>query len=65
MTVGSFDQDYLDYYNFLECIIRVAKARPWTEEEEKEVPQFDAKLDKICNVLEETYHEQVQPIFEN
>ena len=31
--VSSFDPDYLDYYNFLECIVRVAKTRPWTEEE--------------------------------
>lgn len=33
--VCTFDPDYLDYYNFLECIVRVIKARPWTEEEEK------------------------------
>ena len=33
--VSSFDPDYLDYYNFLECIVRVINARPWSEEEEK------------------------------
>jgi len=31
--VCTFDQDHLDYYNFLECIVRVAKSRPWTEAE--------------------------------
>ena len=48
--VSTFDPDYLDYYNFLEAIVRVAKARPWTEEEQAELPQFDAKLDKICDL---------------
>jgi len=41
MSVSTFDPDYLDYYNFLEAIVRVTKARPWTDEEEKEYPQFD------------------------
>ena len=56
--VGTFDPDYLDYYNFLEAIVRVAKARPWTEEEQAELPQFDAKLDKICDLLQQTYQEE-------
>lgn len=63
MPVGSFDSDYLDYYNFLECIVRVAKARPWSEEEEKEHPHFDNKLDRICNLLEERYHDEVVDAF--
>ena len=35
--VSTFDPDYLDYYNFLEALVRVAKARPWTEEEQAEL----------------------------
>ena len=62
--VSTFDPDYLDYYNFLEAIIRVAKARPWTEEEQAELQQFDSKLDRICNLLESRYHEEVYPAFE-
>ena len=31
--VSTFDSDFLDYYNFLEAIVRVTKARPWSEEE--------------------------------
>lgn len=50
--VSTFDEHYLDYYNFLECIVRVTKARPWSEEEEKELPDFDAKIDRVCNMLE-------------
>ena len=38
--VSSFDPDHLDYYNFLECIVRTIKARPWTEEEEKTCGDF-------------------------
>ena len=62
-NVGSFDNDYLDYYNFLECLVRVTKARPWSEEEEKEMPDFDNKLDRVCALLEGTYHDEYQPIF--
>ena len=45
----------LDYYNFLECILRVAQSRPWSEEENKELTSFDLKLDMICGALEEKY----------
>ena len=62
--VSTFDPDYLDYYNFLEAIVRVAKARPWTEEEQAELQQFDSKLDRICNLLESRYHEEVYAAFE-
>jgi len=50
--VSTFDHEYLDYYNFLEAIVRVAKARPWTEEEQTKLPSFDAKLDQICDLLQ-------------
>jgi len=63
-NVNSFDPEYLDYYNFLESIVRVAKARPWTEEEQAELQQFDSKLDRICNLLESRFHEEVYPNFE-
>jgi len=61
--VSSFDPDYLDYYNFLECIVRVAKARPWSEEEEKKMEDFDNKIDYICTLLEKVYIDEVSPIF--
>ena len=64
-TVSSFDPEYLDYYNFLECVVRVAKARPWNEEEVAEMPSFDTKLEKILNSFEEKFHNEVTPIFEN
>lgn len=60
---NSFDPSYLDYYNFLEGIVRVCKARPWTEEEEAAMPHFDEKLNKICNLLEDTYYEELSQIF--
>jgi len=62
-SVSTFDPDYLDYYNFLECIVRVTNARPWSEEERKEMPDFDNKLDRVCALLEGTYHDDFHPIF--
>ena len=54
-NVSSFDPDMLDYYNFLECLLRVAQSRPWTKEEENELSSFDLKLDMICGELENKY----------
>jgi len=34
VSVGAFDMDYLDYFNFLEALVRVCNDRPWTPEEE-------------------------------
>jgi len=63
-SVSTFDPDYLDYFNFLECIVRVTKARPWTEDEEASCPHFDNKLDRVCNLLEDKFHEELTPMFE-
>ena len=52
-NVNTFDADHLDYYNFLECIVRVAKARPWSEEEEKEFPDLPTQLEKICFMIQQ------------
>ena len=52
-TVQSFDPDMLDYFNFLECIFRVANAKAWSDEEEKELTSFDEKLNMICGALED------------
>lgn len=54
-TVQSFDPEMLDYYNFLECLLRVAQSRPWSKEEEAELASFDLKLDMICGELENKY----------
>ena len=54
-NVSAFDQDMLDYYNFLECLLRVAQTRPWSKEEEAELTSFDLKLDMICGELENKY----------
>ena len=61
--VSSFDPDYLDYYNFLECIVRAAKARPWTEEEQAEMPHFDSRLERICALMDERYLEETRPVY--
>ncbi len=63
-STGTFDPNYLDYYNFLEAIVRVANARPWSEEEQKEHIHFENKIDRICNLLEEQYYEECNPKFE-
>ena len=59
----SFDPSYLDYYNFLEGLIRVCKARPWSAEEETALPHFDDKLNKVCNLLEDRYYEEFNEAF--
>ena len=43
--------------------MRVTKARPWSEEENNEMPGFDQKLDRVCALLEGTYHDEFHPIF--
>lgn len=59
--MGSFDQDYLDYFNFLEALVRVVKARPWTEEETAEWNDME-KLRKLCMSIEDTFQDQlIQP----
>ena len=63
-SVSTFDPDYLDFYNFQECLVRVVQARPWSEEEKKECPDFDNKLDRVCAMLELKYNDDVSPIFE-
>ena len=62
--VGTFDPNYLDYYNMLEAIVRVANARPWTEEEQKDNQHFEDKLSYICNLLEDTYYAKCHEKFE-
>lgn len=58
--VQSFDPDMLDYYNFMECLLRVAHNRPWTKEEEDELQSFDLKLDMICGTLEEKWFSEIE-----
>ena len=33
LPTGTFDSDYLDYFNFLEALVRVCNDRPWSEDE--------------------------------
>lgn len=61
--MSTFDPEFLDYYNFLECIIRVVKARPWSEEEEKDAPDFASKVMKVCAQMEATYVDVVMDDF--
>ena len=63
-NVSTFDPDHLDYYNFLECIVRIAKAKPWTEEEEKECPDFGSKIEKISENIEKRYQDETMENFE-
>ena len=62
--VSSFDPDYMDYYNFLEAIVRVVKARPCSEEEEKTPTTFESKLESICNTIFQRFYDEVHPAFE-
>ena len=61
--VSTFEPEFLDYYNFLECIIRVVKARPWSEEEEADAPDFASKIAKVTSQMEATYMDVVMDDF--
>lgn len=50
--------DYLDYFNFLEALVRVCLAKPWKAEDEGAT--FDAKLEKMINAFEDKFGEQGQ-----
>ena len=58
MSVGAFDNDYLDYFNFLEALVRVARDRPWSEKEDAVAIQ--SKLQFIISTLDKHYSVFIQ-----
>ena len=51
----SFDEDQLNYVDFLEALVRVANSFPFTEEELADMVTFEHKLMYFIQRLEETY----------
>jgi hypothetical protein len=51
----SFDDDQLNYVDFLEALVRVANAFPFTEEELADMVTFEHKLMYFVQRLEEQY----------
>jgi hypothetical protein len=51
----SFDEDQLNYVDFLEALVRVANAFPFTEDELADMVTFEHKLMWFIQRLEEQY----------
>lgn len=51
----SFEEDQLGYYDFLESIVRVAHAYPWTAEQLAEMPTFEIKMMNFIQAFETTH----------
>lgn len=49
----SFDSNYLDYFDFLEALVRVTLAKPWSADKE-DIP-FNSKLQEVINKIDDRY----------
>ena len=52
---SSFDEDQLNYVDFLEALVRVANAFPFTEEELADMVTFEHKLMYFVQKLDDTF----------
>ena len=59
MHIGTFDMDYLDYFNFLEAIVKVAHDRPWTEDGGDSTPMV-SKIQFMLSTFENHYSAYIQ-----
>lgn len=58
--VRSFDENNLDYYNFLEALWRVAWHYPFSKEEQAEVPSMQAKLRWVLEKLDAQFRDSIK-----
>lgn len=54
-NTGSFDNNYLTYVDFLDCLVRVASMYPFTEQEKAHHQSMDQKLQFLIDRLNEKY----------
>ncbi len=52
---GSFDNNYLTYVDFLDCLVRVAYIYPFTDQEKIHISSMDQKLSYLVDKLNEKY----------
>jgi len=54
-NVSSFEQNKLNYVDFLECIVRLVPIYPFSDEDEQQMPSFDMKLSFLIGKLDSKY----------
>lgn len=63
-NTGSFDQNFLSYVDFLDCLVRVAYIYPFPDSDKGQVVPMDQKLQVIIGKLNEKYGGIVTPFIE-
>ena len=63
-NTGSFDQNFLSYIDFLDCLVRVAYIYPYPDSDKGQVVAMDQKLQLIISKLNEKYGGIVTPFIE-
>lgn len=53
--VCSFDEGQLDFFNFLECLVRVTRVYPFTAEQEAILTSPDQKLRFLCEKVDDKF----------
>ena len=54
-NVSSFEQNKLNYVDFLECLVRLVPIYPFSDEDEKQFPGFDDKLKFLVGKLDDKF----------
>ena len=54
--VCHFEESYLDFFGFLECLVRVSRVYPFTAEQEAVLMSPDLKLRFLCEKMDDKYH---------
>lgn len=61
MPVHSFSEDALDFFNFLDCIVRISRVYPFTAEQEAVLIEPERKLRFLCEKIDDKYHNVIEP----
>jgi len=58
--VHSFDESSLDYFNFLECLVRISRDYPFTPEQEAVLTAPEMKLRFLCEKIDDKYNNVIE-----
>jgi len=54
--VHSFDESSLDFFNFLECLVRISRDYPFMPEQEAVLTAPEMKLRFLCEKIDDKYN---------
>jgi hypothetical protein len=54
--VRSFDENQMDYFNFLESLVRISRVYPFSPEQEAVLTAPEMKLRFICEKIDDKYN---------